>query len=75
MSIETRLAYLEERAEDTGAQWICAECRRAGSPSPCRHYGMFLALVPRIEYASAAEWQRVRESGQQALARTSTEET
>ena len=65
-SLEGRLSALEATGS---SRMVCAGCRTAGSPSPCHHFGVFLSLVPRIEYASTEEWQCVRESGQQALER------
>lgn len=46
---------------------LALECRDAGSVSTCPHFGLFLSLMPRIEFASTTEWLCVRESGRQAL--------
>ena len=67
-SLEGRLLALEAAGSSS---MVCSRCRDAGGVSTCPHFGLFLSLVPRIEFASTAEWLRVRASGLGALEATS----
>jgi hypothetical protein len=63
MSIESRVRALE--AEPRGWQ-TCAMCRpKAGLP--CRHVGLLLSLLPRIESGSDKEWHETRALGRRVL--------
>ena len=63
-SLEGRLLALEAAGSSS---MVCAACRDTGSASICPHFGLFLSLVPRIEFASTEQWLCVRESGLRAL--------
>ena len=67
-AIDRRLLALEAAGSSS---MVCSTCRDAGGVSTCAHFGVLLALVPRIEFASTTEWLGVRASGLRALEATS----
>ena len=68
MTLQRRLAALEGTSESS--HLVCVSCRRDGVKEMCHHLAIYLSLVPRIEFASDAEFSRSREVALQALHRT-----
>ena len=66
--LERRLAALEATSES--GQLVYVSCRGDGAKDMCRHLATYLSLVPRIEFASDADFNRSREMALHALERT-----
>lgn len=70
-NLEDRVRALE--TETRGWQ-TCTACRPVGN-LPCRHIGLFLSLLPRIETGSEKEWCETRALGRSALIAAESNET
>jgi hypothetical protein len=63
--LQRRLVALEATSETE--DMVCVSCRRDGVKGMCQHLATYLSLVPRIEFASDADFKHSREVLQRAL--------